>query len=214
MYADDTHLTFASSNIDDIESHLNQDLANVNEWLIANSMTLNQTKTEFMLMGSRQRLCTFQSIPNIAINRVPYETGSSNKISWWHIDENLSWNAHIKALTKKIASGIGALKRVCSFVPTATLISIFNSLVQPHFNYCCVVWDNFNKTLATKLQKLQNRAAKVLTYSSYDANADKLIEKLGWKKLESQRNFQKAVMVFLKSLNGLAPVPCSHIVTV
>lgn len=204
MYADDTHLTFASNNIDDIESYLNQDLANVNEWLIANRLTLNHTKTEFMLMGSRQRLCTFQSTPNLAINGAPIKQVPQTKSLGLHIDENLSWNAHIKELTKKIASGIGALKRVRSFVPTATLITIFNSLVQPHFNYCCVVWDNCNKTLATKLQKLQNRAARVLTYSSYDANADQLIEKLGWKKLESQRNFQKAVMVY-KSLNGLAP---------
>ena len=96
------------------------------------------------------------------------------------------------------------MKRVRSFVPAATLQLIFNSLVQPYFNYCCTVWDNCNKTLAEKLQKLQNRAARVLTFSSYDTNADVLIDKLGWKKLSSQRQFQKAVMVY-KSLNGLAP---------
>ena len=41
MYADDTHLTFASNNMKDIELYLNQDLANVNQWLIANKLTLN-----------------------------------------------------------------------------------------------------------------------------------------------------------------------------
>jgi hypothetical protein len=91
-----------------------------------------------------------------------------------------------------------------SFVPDTTLQFIFNSLVQPHFDYCCVVWDNCNKTLADKLQKLQNRAARVLTFFSYDTKADYLFEKLGWKKLECQRKFQKAVMVY-KSLNDLAP---------
>ena len=90
------------------------------------------------------------------------------------------------------------------FVPTKTLHTIFNSLVQPHFNYCCVVWDNCGKTLATKLQKLQNRAARVLTFSSYDADADCLIRKLDWKKLEDQRKAHTAVMVY-KSINGLAP---------
>jgi hypothetical protein len=58
---------------------------------------------------------------------------------------------------------------------------IFNSLVQPYFNYFCTVWDNCNKTLAEKLQKLQNRAARVLTFCSCDTNADVLIEKLAWK---------------------------------
>ena len=68
----------------------------------------------------------------------------------------------------------------------------------------CEVWDSCCNTLAVKLQKLQNRAARVLTFSGYDASADPLIEILGWQKLESQRSFHKAVMVY-KSLNGLAP---------
>ena len=121
-----------------------------------------------------------------------------------YVDENLSWTTHINEITKKIASGIDALKRVRPFVPVNTLMTIFNSLVQPHFNYCCEVWDSCCNTLAVKLQKLQNRAARVLTFSGYDASADPLIEILGWQKLESQRSFHKAVMVY-KSLNGLAP---------
>ena len=104
---------------------------------------------------------------------------------------------------KKIASGIGALKRVRSFVPHETLRSIFKSLVQPHFHYCSSVWGCCSKTPASKLQKLQNRAARK-TYSNYDANADNLIKKLGWRKLDSQRSIHKAVMVY-KSLNGLTP---------
>ena len=204
MYADDTHLTFASNNIDDINSNLNQDLANVNEWLIANKLTLNQSKTEFMLIGSRQRISTFHSAPNLRIDGVPLDQVSHTKSLGVHIDENLSWNEHINKLSKKIASGIGALKRIRPFVPTTTLQFIFNSLIQPHFDYCSVVWDNCSKTLADKLQKLQNRAARVLTFSNYDTSADPLIQKLGWKKLEIQRKIQKAVMVY-KSLHGLAP---------
>ena len=45
---------------------------------------------------------------------------------------------------------------------------------------------------------------RILTYSNYDANADNLIKKLGWIKLDSQRTIHKAVMVY-KSLNGLTP---------
>ena len=81
---------------------------------------------------------------------------------------------------------------------------IYNCLVQPYFDYCSAVWDSCSSYLANKLQKLQNRAAKVLTSSSYDTNADYLFERLGWKKLGSQRRITKAIMVY-KSLNGLAP---------
>ena len=153
-----------------------------------------------MLIGSRQRLRTFQSAPNLTINGTPIKQVSQAKSLGVYVDENHSWTTH----TKEIASGIGALKRVRPFVPVNTLMTIFNSLVQPHFNYCCKIWDSCCKTLAAKLQKPQNRAARVLTFSGYDASADPLIEILGWQKLESQRSFHKAVMVY-KSLNGLAP---------
>ena len=52
MYADDTHLSYASDNVENIESYLNQDLENIYSWLRANRLTLNMTKTEFMLIGS------------------------------------------------------------------------------------------------------------------------------------------------------------------
>ena len=68
MYADDTHLTYAGDNAGNIQLHLNQDLENVHNWLGANKLTLNMTKTEFMLIGSRQRLSILTESPTFAIN--------------------------------------------------------------------------------------------------------------------------------------------------
>ena len=92
-------------------------------------------------------------------------------------------------------------------VPYGTLHSIYQALVQPHFNYCNIVWGNCGVTLQAKLQKLQkmqNRAARVLTCSNYDAHVNNLFELLRWKSLVSQRQIERATMVF-KSLQGLAP---------
>ena len=58
--------------------------------------------------------------------------------------------------------------------------------------------------MQTKIQKLQNRAARILTYSNYDTDAGYLFELLGWKNLASQQQIQTARMVY-KSLHGLAP---------
>ena len=78
-----------------------------------------------------------------------------------HIDENITWECHVNELSKKIASGISAIKRIRHTVPYKTL-SIYNSLVQPHFDYCSSVWGSCSKNLS---QKLQNRAAIVITFS-------------------------------------------------
>ena len=128
---------------------------------------------------------------------------SSVKSLGVHIDENLSWNLHIEKIAKKIASGIGAIKRCRPFVNRTTLECVLNALVQPYFNYCSEFWGHCNKSLSNKLQKLQNRAARILTFSSYDTSADSLFEQLNWKWLDTQRQIQVATMVY-KSIHGLA----------
>ena len=64
MYADDTHLTLAGNSVDSIELNLNEDLASISEWLTANKLTLNKSKTEFMIIGSRQREVLISSAQN------------------------------------------------------------------------------------------------------------------------------------------------------
>ena len=56
MYADDTSLTLASTDIEHINYRLNHDLSNVYEWLSADKLILNKTKIEFMLIASAQKL--------------------------------------------------------------------------------------------------------------------------------------------------------------
>ena len=77
MYADDTHLTYAGDNADNIRLRLNQDLDIVHNWLRANKLTLNMTKTDFMLTGSRQRLSTLTEFPRFAINEQMFKLARS-----------------------------------------------------------------------------------------------------------------------------------------
>ena len=81
---------------------------------------------------------------------------------------------------------------------------LLNRLVQSLFDYCSLVWGNCGKTLSNNLQKLQNRAARVITSSNFDLDVDSLFHKLSWRDLKSQRQIRNAWMV-LKSLNGLVP---------
>ena len=73
-----------------------------------------------------------------------------------------------------------------------------------HFNYCKIVWGNCEICLLNKLQKLQNRAARDLTDSNYDADAGHLFKLVEWKNLTSLQQIQRTTMVY-KTLRGLAP---------
>ena len=143
------------------------------------------TKTEFMLIGSRQKLNSLSVLPDLEINGTQL-----NRVGFTE--------------SKKIFSDIGSIKRISHCVPPATLHNIYHGLVQSHFDYCSVVWGNCAKTLSDKLQRLQNRAVRVPTHSRNDADTNQLFKELGWDNLETRRQRLKAEMVY-KSLNGLAP---------
>ena len=117
----DTHLTYEGDNADNFQLHLNQDLENVHNRLRANKLTLNMTKTEFMLVGSRQRLSTLTESPTFAINDFQVSQVTTAKSLGVTIDDRLDWSDHIEKVTKKVASSIGAIKRIRHLVPQVTL---------------------------------------------------------------------------------------------
>ena len=129
--------------MDNLQLYLNQDLDNVHNWLRANKLTLNMTKTEFMLIGSRQRLSTLTDSPTITIHDSQVSQVTTAKPLGVTIDNKLDWSSHIDKLTKKVASGIRAIKRIRHLVPQATLHLIYQALIQPHFDYCNIVWGNW-----------------------------------------------------------------------
>ena len=95
MYADDTHISYADVDINSIQLNLNHGLGNLNKWLISNKISLDTAKTEFMLIGSRQKLSTFSSQPELSIDNVPIgKVISANSLGIF-IDENLRWQTHI-----------------------------------------------------------------------------------------------------------------------
>ena len=83
MCAGDVHNTYADADVKSIQLNLNHDLRNLIEGLISNKLTLNTAKTEFMLIGSRQKLRTLSSPFELSIDNVPIDwTSFLCKISW------------------------------------------------------------------------------------------------------------------------------------
>ena len=65
----------------------------------------------------------------------------------------------------------------------AFLVFIYKQQRMKKKKRCNVVWGSCGIKLADKLQKLQNRAVRALTFSSYDADASHLFQNLNWKNL-------------------------------
>ena len=111
---------------------------------------------------SSHRLKNLTKQPNIKIDQDKIKQVHHSRLLGVEIDEKLSWNKHVENVAKKATSGIGAIRRIRDFVDRETLISIYNALVRPHFDYCSEVWDTLGIGHSTRLQKPQNRAARII----------------------------------------------------
>ena len=79
MYADDTHITYAGSDLHLIQSSLSHNLEKLSKWLVSNRLALNAAKTEFMLIRSKHRSSTLSDTLKLSIDNVPIEKVSSVK---------------------------------------------------------------------------------------------------------------------------------------
>ena len=66
------------------------------------------------------------------------------------------------------------------------------------------MWGNCNKGLSEKLQRLQNRPARILMSASHDSNLDDLFRALRWRRLYYQRLEQKYILIYI-TLHGMIP---------
>ncbi|XP_068735229.1 uncharacterized protein [Montipora capricornis] len=165
-----------------------------------------------MPIGSCQRLAKLPLEPNICIGSDPIKRVGDTKILGVYIDESLTSSKHIEEITKKITAGISALKRRRDFASRDVLVSVYNALLMPHFDYCCEVWDSLVSVLAESLKKLNNRCTRVIMLYKNEAGQSELLalRHLGWSLLSERRFHVKAREMF-KVLHDLAPVRLSSI---
>ena len=88
------------------------------------------------------------------------------------------------------------LRRASSVVPSYITCMLYNSILAPHFDYCDTIWGTCNTTTHLKVQKMQNRAAKIITGKrKYDSSTEAL-NALKWKKVSERYQFHLAINMF------------------
>ena len=204
MYADIT-VTFSVDDAASLELQINKELElNINKWLIVNKLSLDVSKTEFMLVTTRQKRAFINEALSININGKPIRQVKTAKTLGLHIEETLFWSKQVEFIYKKVSPLLSLLKRVRNYVDLYTLVNIYKGLIQPHLDYGCIVWDGLDKGCAIKLQRLHCRAARIITRSSWEVQSKDILSNLGWETLKSRRyNLKKKIMA--KVMNGRAP---------
>ena len=203
MYADDTTLTVSGTDASEIEEKLTNGVNQVMNWISANRLVINLDKTTVMVIGSRGKLNRIDSL-NIIAKGNHLKRVRVAKCLGVLIDEELHWTDQVEKVTKTVQSKLSMLRRVKPFVPTECLAMLYNSFVQPHFDYCCQVWSNRFRMHTIKLEKLQKQAARIILSKNYYTPSVELFRELKWMPLNKRFRYHRAMLMF-KCLNNLAP---------
>ena len=144
----------------------------------------NVAKTQSMLVSTKAKSkARNKSNQNLQVKTNGTELEVVSKIKYLGVllDNSLDWKYQIRAVSLKVSRGLDILKYAKKFLPLSALASLYTSTIESHFRYCCSVWGCAGTTEINRLQKLQNRAARIVVNSSFDTPSNQLIEKLGSK---------------------------------
>ena len=187
MYADDTSLFHQSHDLTGLNEAINSDLSKLETWLQGNKLSLNVALTHSMLISSKQKQNSLKGrneTLELKIRDHELEVVQKTKYLGVQIDCSLDCKEQIKAVCTKVSSVIGFLRHAKCFLPQASLKTLYTGIVESHFRHCCSFWGTAGSAGINQLQKLQNRAARIITNSSFDTPSRPLIAELGWQTIE------------------------------
>ena len=186
FFADDSSL-FASHNTNSIQvaqETLQRDLEHIrhygDDWII----TFNANKT------SQQTFTTkpVPSIPALLFDGIGIPVRDEHKHLGVTMSSDLRFKSHISHVLLKFNRTLSPLYPISSMLPRHILLQIYKMYVQPHLDYCDTVYDShltaFDKS---RLEKAQNRAARLITSTSRRTLTIGLLAELGWTTLETRR---------------------------
>ena len=135
LFADDTCLFMSHKNPEILQVLVNQELKKVSDWLVANQLTLNISKSNYIIFGEN-KMSNF----HVSISGQPLNCVNETKYLGVIIDHKLNWKEHLKRLHTRIKQSTGILRRVGWFLPKKNLISLYFSLINSHLAYCITSW--------------------------------------------------------------------------
>ena len=118
---------------------------------------LKSDQNRVLITGCKQKISKLTNDPVIQIINRPVNRVATKTSLGIVIDQYFLWDIYRDEICKKVSSGIGAIRRLKPYVTRETLVSVYYVLVEPYFDYCCLVWEPIGAKLSNRLQSFQNK---------------------------------------------------------
>ena len=208
MYADDTSLDKAIRTSQQLKKELIPAFSKVCKWLEMNKISPNTVKTEFMIIGTPQRLNQFDQSPESTPYTIMIDGGEIRRVKsvkylGMIVDDKLTWEQHIEFISEKMVRNIGILKRIRNFIPQESLLLLYHTLIEPYLRYCSIAWGKCSESLKDRLQTLQNKAARTIARVRYEeADHNILSANFGWLSVRNLIKLNMGIFIY-KELNNM-----------
>ena len=139
LFADDTNIFCSERNLTDLQLTLNRELGKLFLWFSVNKLSLNLSKTNYILFRNRS---ADTDLNNICINTINVTRVQSSKFLGIIIDENLNWKPHIQLVKSKLSKTLSIIYKASKLINYEGMVTLYCSLFLPYLTYCCEIWGN------------------------------------------------------------------------
>ena len=200
-YADDTqiYISVTSNNYSDTKT-LVDCINDINVWMSRNFLKLNQDKTEVLIIGNktdREKLSTH--LKSLSLNTTD-EARNLGVV----LDSDLNFESHIKSITKSSFYHLRNIAKVKPFLSPTCTETLVHAFVFSRLDYCNALYSGLPKKAISRLQLVQNAAARILTRTKRRAHITPVLKSLKWLPISSRIDYKILLLVY-KSISGCAP---------
>ena len=182
---------------------LEECLGEIKNWMAKNKLQLNESKTE-VLVFSKQLKNQYQSDLNFAGESIHVPTNDSVRNLGFYFDSRLSMEQHVKKVCQACHYHLKNIGKIRNLIDTETTHMLIHSFITSRLDYCNSLLVRIPAYLLDRLQKLQNKAAKIVLKKKQSESSINVLRDLHWLPIKTRIDFKIASHVF-KALNGLAP---------
>ena len=176
-------------------------------WFRINEMKANNSKCQLIVADLDHK--SYSSISYIYLQNEFLECEESVKLLGINIDQNLDFEEHINCLLKKGNQKLHALMRIKKYLSEEKLKLIMKTFIETQFNYCPLIWMCHSRDLNRKINKLHERALRVV-YQDKHLTFEQLLNKDGSITIH-ERNIQKLAVEMYKVKHNLCPKPIQEL---
>ena len=166
IFADDTTVFFKAKNSTEVRNKGQLIMTQMNTWFITNKLTLNASKSTFIIFKSRYS--KISNLPNkLEFAKSEISRSDSVKYLGLTLDEHLTFNQHVQSVCNSIKRYFKIFYNIRRYLHIKQAEVLYYSMIYSRIKYGIAVYGHTSKSNLNRIQTLQNQLMKVLTSREY-----------------------------------------------